>query len=177
MGEYPLPLIAVAAVPLNARSVDRKEFISAKLSQCISLLKWPVNPEWNVIVTDLLNDAIPKTSRFGFGKLGKLKTDNGQITFVKGLMTDQSVVFGAARTMVMPYEITIALNAGHRRSALALVHELLHATDYVRGKVLEHTMLHNVAAVIESEILQQMKGYYGRRDVNNGSGHSGVEGS
>jgi hypothetical protein len=93
-------------------------------------------------------------------KIGKLKTSNGTIEFVPGMEDSGCVVFGAAKTGVLPYEVKVALGAGKRRSALALVHELLHCVDYTRGDTLDHTLLHNIAAVIESEVLQRMGGYY-----------------
>lgn len=68
-------------------------------------------------------------------------------------------VYGKAMRDVLPYKITVAEDAGRHRAALALVHELLHAADYRVGVPLNHTLLHNIAAIIESDVLQNMEGY------------------
>lgn len=117
---------------------------------------------WLSFVVELIDDAIPKVIRYGFLKEGTLKTNEGKITFLRGMSSDGQPVFGAACQNVLPYDVKIAIGAGRRRAALALVHELLHCVDYKRGQVMEHTFLHNIAAMIESEIIQKMKGYYGR---------------
>lgn len=87
------------------------------------------------------------------------RTPFGVVRVVSEMEHEGCPVFGKAARDVLPYEITVAYRAGRFRAALALVHELLHAADYRAGVPLDHTLLHNIAGIIESEILQKMRGY------------------
>jgi len=149
-------------VGINAPSKERKEYLKATIGRLAALLKWPVDANWVNCVAIYLDDAIPKIVRRGGMTLGDLKTKYGMIHFVKGMKDSGCPVYGAARKDMLPYDVTVALDAGPSRSALALVHELLHCVDYTVKSTQDHTLLHNMAAVIESEALQPMGGYYGK---------------
>lgn len=115
--------------------------------------------EWTATATAYLNDTFSKIRSTPVPGT-KVETPHGVVTFVAELEHQECPVFGKVLRDVLPFQITVATKPGRHRAALALVHELLHAADYSVRQTTNHTLLHNIAALIESEVLQKMKGYH-----------------
>lgn len=153
---YPPENRASRPVPLASPSAPL--FMKRQITSLARQLKWPVSELWIDTITEYLAALMPQIQwPLSIGDV--YRTKFGEVRVVSELEHEGCPVFGKALRDVLPYKITVAARAGRHRAELALVHELLHATDYRVGVPLDHTLLHNIAAIIESEVLQKMRGY------------------